>query len=202
MLRFPRLTLLCYQGAIVLLLLEPACRRKQVAVPVPPPPAPISQPHSSDQPTTPAPDSSAKPAGPAAPSSNPQQSPYQVNKPAQPPPAAPRKASRSTAPPSTPPGAPAPSPAPPAQAPVLGDIVTPDQQRQLNAAIDQSLSRAQASLASIANKELSKDQQALVEQIRNIIQQAQGVRSSDLPGAKSLAERAEVLAKDLAGSFR
>jgi hypothetical protein len=79
--------------------------------------------------------------------------------------------------------------------------VTPDQQRQLNAAIDQSLAHAQASLASIANRELTKDQQGLVEQIRNIMQQAQMSRSSDLPGAKSLAARAEVLAKDLAGSF-
>ncbi len=79
--------------------------------------------------------------------------------------------------------------------------MTPDQQKQLNAAIDQSLSRAQASLASIANRELTKDQQGLAEQIRNLMQQAQTSRSSDLPGAKSLAERAEVLAKDLAGSF-
>jgi replicative DNA helicase len=83
----------------------------------------------------------------------------------------------------------------------LGDVVTPDQQRQYNAAIDQSLARAQASLAAIANRQLSKDQQALVEQIRNIMQQAQASRNSDLPGAKSLAGRAEVLDKDLAGSF-
>jgi hypothetical protein len=79
--------------------------------------------------------------------------------------------------------------------------VTPDQQRQYNGAIDQSLSRAQASLATVANRALSKDQQGLVEQIRNIMQQAQASRGSDLPGAKSLAQRAEVLAKDLAGSF-
>ena len=79
--------------------------------------------------------------------------------------------------------------------------MTPDQQRQYNAAIDQSLSRAQASLASIANRELNKAQQGMVEQIRNIMQQARASRSSDLPGAKSLAARAEVLAKDLAGSF-
>ncbi len=79
--------------------------------------------------------------------------------------------------------------------------MTPDQQRQYNAAIDQSLSRAQASLAGIANRTLSNDQQRLVAQIRNIMQQAQTSRNSDLPGAKSLAQRAEVLAKDLAGSF-
>jgi hypothetical protein len=58
----------------------------------------------------------------------------------------------------------------------LGEVVTPDQQRQY--------------------------QQGLVAQIRNIMQQAQAARSSDLPGAKSLAGRAEVLAKDLVESFR
>jgi hypothetical protein len=84
----------------------------------------------------------------------------------------------------------------------LGEVVTPDQQRQLNAAIDQSLSRAQTSLAAIVNRQLTKDQQGLVAQIRNIMQQAQAARSSDLPGAKSLAGRAEVLAKDLVESFR
>jgi hypothetical protein len=84
----------------------------------------------------------------------------------------------------------------------LGDIVAPDAQRQYNATIDQSLARAQASLAAIANRQLSKDQRTLVEQIRNLMQQARAARSSDLPGAKSLAQRAEVLAKDLAGSFR
>jgi hypothetical protein len=48
---------------------------------------------------------------------------------------------------------------------------------------------------------LNKDQQTEVEQIRNFMQQAQGIRASDLGGAKSLAERAEVLARDLAASF-
>lgn len=90
----------------------------------------------------------------------------------------------------------------PAQAPQLGDIVTPAAQRQYNAAIDQSLARAQASLSAIAKRQLTKDQQGLVEQIRNFMQQARATRNSDLPGAKSLAQRAEVLAKDLAGSFR
>jgi hypothetical protein len=189
----------------LLLLLEPSCRKRQVAVPVAPQPAPTGQPHSVEPTAAPAQDSSAP--QPATTTGNPQQSPYQVNKPAQTPPAAPRKPSRSASAPSTSPSPQANTPAPattapaPVQPPLLGNIVTSDQQRQLNAAIDQSLSRAQASLASIANRELSKDQQGLVEQIRNIMQQAQASRNSDLPGAKSLAERAEVLAKDLAGSF-
>ena len=48
---------------------------------------------------------------------------------------------------------------------------------------------------------MNKDQQADVEQIRNFIKQAETTRSSDPAGAKSLAERAEVLARDLAASF-
>jgi hypothetical protein len=85
--------------------------------------------------------------------------------------------------------------------PQLGDIVPADQQRQLNAAIDQNLASAQASLSSIGSRELNKDQQGLLDQIRNLMQQAQASRKSDLPGARSLAERAQVLAKDLAGTF-
>lgn len=117
--------------------------------------------------------------------------------PAQPLPAPPRK-SVSSVPAASQPSAPVQAPAP---APQLGDIVTPEAQRQYNAAIDQSLARAQASLAAMASRQLSKDQQGLVEQIRNLIREARSARSSDLPGAKSLSHRAEVLAKDLAESF-
>jgi hypothetical protein len=93
------------------------------------------------------------------------------------------------------------APAPAAPAPKLGDILTPDEQRQYSASIDQSLAHAQASLSSIGSRQLTKDQQAEAEQIRNFIQQAQDTRSSDPAGAKSLAERAEVLARDLAATF-
>ena len=93
-------------------------------------------------------------------------------------------------------------PAPAAPAPKLGDVLTSDEQKQYSASIDQSLSQAQNSLNSIAGRSLKKDQQAEVEQIRNFMQQAQATRTSDPAGAKSLAERAEVLARDLAASFR
>lgn len=127
------------------------------------------------------------PAQPAA-ESQPQAPPPIPRKPAPSPPASPQ--------PSTP------QPSVPAPAPQLGDVVTPDAQRQYNAAIDQSLARAQASLAAIGNRQLNKERQGLVEQIRNLIGQARAARTSDLPGAKSLAQRAEVLAKDLAASLR
>jgi hypothetical protein len=41
-----------------------------------------------------------------------------------------------------------------------------------------------------------------VQQVQNFIQQAQATRKTDLAAAKSLAERAEVLAKDLLASLR
>jgi hypothetical protein len=41
----------------------------------------------------------------------------------------------------------------------------------------------------------------VVEQVRNFMQQAQKLRGSNLAAAKSLAERAEVLARDLAASL-
>src|SRR5580704_11391976 len=183
------------QAAIVVLLVAlPSCSKRQVAVPVPAPPSASSQPRATEQPAQ-APETSTPQPGSAT--TNATQTPYQVNKPAPPPPApAARKPSRPAAAPQSPQPAATPqaSPAAPVPAPQLVDVVPPDQQRQLSAAIDQSLSRAQASLASIANRELNKDQQALVDQIRKLMQQAQASRGSDLPGAKSLAERAEVLA--------
>jgi hypothetical protein len=192
-----------FPAAIALLLVVAlsSCRKRQVVFPVAPPPAAPSQPHATGPQGAPASDSARQPA--AESTTTTQASPYQVNKPAPPAAApAPRKALRpATAPPAPQPPAQAPaSPAAPVPPPQLVDVVPPDQQRQLNAAIDQSLGRAQASLAGIANRELNKDQQGLVDQIRNLMQRAQASRGSDLPGAKSLAERAEVLAKDLAGS--
>ena len=170
-----------------------------MAVPLPSPPA-------ANQPASPGP----APAAPSSETPSPgttthaqESSPYQVNKP--PHPAAAKKPARSAAAPATSPApsalAPTAPSAPPAPPPKLGDILTPDERKQYGASIDRSLTHAQTSLNSIAGRQLNKDQQTEVEQIRNFMQQAQGIRASDLGGAKSLAERAEVLARDLAASF-
>ncbi len=173
---------------------------RQAAVPLPPPPPLRSQPRRDRPPrlqirNLPVPATTTPAQEP---------SPYQVNKPPQP---AARKPARSATAPATAPTnpsvsapttAPAASAAPPAPPPKLGDVLTPDERKQYSASIDQSLSHAQTSLNSIAGRQLNKDQQAEVEQIRNFMQQAQGSRGSDPGGAKSLAERAEVLARDLA----
>ena len=99
-------------------------------------------------------------------------------------------------PPATPSGTPAPA-APPAGAPVLGEVLTQDQQRQLNTAIDQSLGRAQNNLNALGNRQLTQNDQRVVAQVQNFIQQAQSRRKSDLTAAKSLADRADLLASDL-----
>jgi hypothetical protein len=201
--RFPRL-----QASLVLLLVwESSCRTRQAAVPLPSPPPSINPPAS--QGTAPATANSETPAPPTTTTPAQEPTPYQVNKPAAQP-AARKPARPATAQPtaptnpsvSAPASAPATSAAPPAPPPKLGDVLTPDERKQYGASIDQSLSRAQTSLNSIAGRQLNKDQQAEVEQIRNFMQQAQGSRGSDPGGAKSLAERAEVLARDLAATFR
>jgi hypothetical protein len=169
------------------------CRKRHVAVPVAPVPAPAAPAE-----TTPAPE-------PVTPPVTPSVTPPAATTPTQP----------ATQPQTPPPQATAPQPPPqnpparrpigggqPTPAPRLGDILTPQQERQYNTTIDQSLARAQSSLGSVANRQLTKEQQAVVTQIQGFIQQAQATRKSNLPAARSLAERAEVLARDLAGSLR
>jgi len=130
-----------------------------------------------------------------------------------PPQPAPEPAAAETAPQSAPPqstpaakkplrSASSSTPAPPAPAstpaPKLGDVLSSDEHKQLSASIDQSLSRAQASLNRLSGRQLSTDQQSEVDQIQSFMKQAQATRNSDPSGARSLAERAEVLARDLA----
>lgn len=183
---------------VLFLVWESSCHKKQVGVPLPS--VPVADRPTSPAPTPPAPTSEA-PTPPTT--THPEDpAPYQVNKPPQPVPA--KKPARSAATPAAAP--PASPPAPPAATapalpPKLGDILTPDEQKQYSASIDQSLSLAQASLNTLGGRQLTKDQQAEVEQIRSFMQQAHDTRGSDPAGAKSLAARAAVLARDLAATF-
>jgi hypothetical protein len=193
---------------VLLVLTTSSCHKKLVAVPVPsePPPA-VVVPHDQP-PTTPTQPASATTTNPVpapttaapAPASPPkEESKYQKNKPPdQPPP--PKRAARPANP--VPAAAPTPANATPADPPRLGDILTPEQQHQYNAAIDVSLAHAQASIDFIATRQLSTEQQATVAEILNFMQQAQEKRKNELGAAKSLAERAEVLSHDLVATLR
>jgi hypothetical protein len=187
---------------VLLVWIESSCHTRQVAIPLPSAPASVpaaeapQQPIILTQPVISPPPTATVPvqAPPQKDETN-----YQKNKAAdQPPP--PKHASH----PSNSPPAPAsqsPPPAP-AETPHLGDILTPEQQQKHIAAIDLSLAHAQASLGYISTRQLTKEQEATVAEIRNFMQQAQEKRKDDLAAAKSLAERAEVLSHDLVTSLR
>ncbi|HEY6390212.1 MAG TPA: hypothetical protein VIX89_02970 [Bryobacteraceae bacterium] len=161
-----------------------ACREKTFAKPPPAPAATAAPAEPMEQPPPPqtAPPSQPPPAlpNPAVAPPPPQEEAAQPKKPT-------RRASRPAA---------TPAAAPPVTQPLrLGEMLTPEQERQYNAAIDQSLQRAQASLARLSKRQLSAEQQGVVAQVQSFIEQAQTTRKTNLTAAKSLAERADVLAR-------
>jgi hypothetical protein len=86
--------------------------------------------------------------------------------------------------------------------PQLAPLLTPQQRAELNTAIDGSLRRAAVNAGRARNRRLTADQQATLARVDSFIKQAQEARSTDLSVAKSLAERADLLADDLARSVR
>ncbi|SRR5258706_12968153 len=112
----------------------------------------------------------------------------------------PKRSARRPSRPSTPA---APVTSPPANQPLrLGEMLTPEQERQYNTAMDQSLQRANSNIARVLKRQLSKEQQGVVAQVQSFIEQAQSTRKTNLTAAKSLAERADVLARELARTVR
>jgi hypothetical protein len=81
----------------------------------------------------------------------------------------------------------------------LGQIYTPEQQREYNKSIDESLASAKNSLARIAAKRLTAEQAQQADSIRTLQRQAEQAREQDLLTAANLARRADLLAKDLLG---
>jgi len=84
----------------------------------------------------------------------------------------------------------------------LVPLLTPEQQHDQNVRIDRSLAAAAKSLTAVEKRPLSAAQQAAVAQIRGFMAQAEQLRKTDLTGARSLAERAQLLARDLLNSLR
>jgi len=208
-----RLPTSCPRALVVLSLIvlpEIACHKKQVPVALPAQPKAKSEQQAGATQTAPHETTSLPPPPVLAPNAAPAATPtvpvrdetvYQRNKPPdQPPP--PKRVARPANPAPSPVQGPTQTNAAPAEVPHLGDVLTPDQQKQYNAAIDQSLTHAQANLGSLANRQLSQEQQATLAQVQSFMQQALEKRKTDLAAAKSLAERADVLASDLVASVR
>ena len=116
-----------------------------------------------------------------------------------PPPAAQRvpKARRA---PTTQPASPAATPSvaePAAGAPHLGQMLSGAEERQYNLALDQSLSRTRDNVNLLANRHLTADQQSSLQEILELLRQANATRKVDLISARALADKAQVLARDL-----
>jgi len=109
-------------------------------------------------------------------------------------PSAPPATSEATAQPET----------PAAPVPQLGQILSPAQRTQYNQLIDQAIGRAQERLKVVGanSARLNEEQHATLKRIQAFIQQAKDKREQDLTIAKNLADRALLLAEDLAKNFK
>jgi len=170
-----------------------ACRKNTLpALKIPPAPAATTAPvEPMEQPPQPAPATTQPPPALPQPTVAPPP-PEDVSQP--------KKSARRAPRPTTPA---APVTSPPANQPLrLGEMLTPEQERQYNTAMDQSLQRARSNIARVSKRQLSKEQQGVVAQVQSFIEQAQSTRKTNLTAAKSLAERADVLARELARTVR
>jgi hypothetical protein len=191
-------------------LLLSSCRTKQAdAAPPPPEPrvsrtpkpqppvGPISEPQTvatlPDQQPVP-PDAVPERPGPLVDQPEEEAGPKPQPAPPRPVASAPPPASESAAQPET----------PAAAVPQLGQILSPDQRRQYNQVIDQAIRRAQERLEVVLanSRRLNEEQHTIIKRIQAFIRQAQEAREQDLMIAKNLADRAQLLADDLAKNFR
>jgi type IV secretory pathway VirB10-like protein len=85
----------------------------------------------------------------------------------------------------------------PSPVPKLGEILSDDQKLQHQKICDESLKRAREALAQLRGRSLSTDQKESVTRIKAFINQAEQSRERDPQTARQLAERADVLSRDL-----
>jgi hypothetical protein len=166
-----------------------ACRKKTLTIPPAAPAATIAPAAPMEQPpvqTAPIPSDPPPALPPPSVTPPPVEEATQSKKPVRRPPR-----------PATPPG-----PTNASQPLRLGEMLTREQERQYNTAMDQSLQRAQANIGLVSKRHLSKEQQGVVAQVQSFIEQAQSTRKTNLTAAKSLAERADVLARELARTVK
>ena len=84
----------------------------------------------------------------------------------------------------------------------LGQILSAEERKNLRQAITESLSEAQRNLTYISERRPDPEQNRQARRIRAFMKQAREIQQQDLPLAKNLAERARLLAEDLAKNMR
>jgi hypothetical protein len=86
--------------------------------------------------------------------------------------------------------------------PQLGQVLTDVQRRDIAARVRQAIDSANRNLTSIGTRALSPQQETIRSQVRSFITQADEASKTDLIAARSLAERADLLSKDLLDSLQ
>ncbi len=85
--------------------------------------------------------------------------------------------------------------------PRLGPVLTREQRRERNRLIDRDLDAARRIVRGIVAGDLTAEQVNSVRRIREFLRQAEEARSRDPALARNLADRAALLARDLAASL-
>lgn len=93
-------------------------------------------------------------------------------------------------------------PAAPAVTPRLGQILTPAEARELQGQLQASLDRVKKALVVIEARLLTNDQRETVSRIKTFAAQAEQAKEHDLVSAANLADRADLLSRDLIGRLR
>ncbi len=75
-------------------------------------------------------------------------------------------------------------------------------QREYSGAVEALLVKAASNLSQIESRRPNAKQRQAVDQVRVFIAQSKEARGRDLVAAKSLAERAEILSRDLLSKLR
>ncbi|QOY89823.1 hypothetical protein [Paludibaculum fermentans] len=98
----------------------------------------------------------------------------------------------------TTPKPPAPAPAPPS----FGQILSPQQQTELRNSYQQSAQSARQVLIQLKGRALSREQAETANRIRSFLSQADEAQAKDPATAAQLAQRAQILARDLQSALR
>ena len=83
----------------------------------------------------------------------------------------------------------------------LVPLLSADAQRAYAQAVSELIAKAERNLAECRSRNPNQQQKVLMDQARRFIAQAKEVRKKDLPAAKSLAERAEIVSREALGQF-
>jgi hypothetical protein len=90
----------------------------------------------------------------------------------------------------------------PPELPQLGEVLSEQQLREYLHATESSLEQAKRIAVNVQRRPLDPRQVEVLGQVQDFIRQAESAQKKDIPLARNLAHRAEVLAKDLLNSLK